>query len=300
EPDRRARPAPVDLHLLDDRRGVRAVHRARFLRGVGIAGAHPGCRPGRCAVDPRRVHDVPLRAAQLRALLGAPDPQLVPRRGRRLLSVLHARVPERAPRSHPCDRARGRGAPADRPPPEAQGRRPGRCGGTSLRVEHGRLAARRAARRLRALLLARPLPGGAGRRARRAPRRGAGHRCGVAAVLAAAALLTVAVYGLPRLAFLLLLVPTASLLYVMPRWDPRPFAAATFRRRQPTPGDRLGPARFFDRAMGDSRVTFYDDDPNSSVAVRVTDLPQGPDPAIVPNGKPDGSIFGDYPAMAPD
>jgi spermidine synthase len=124
------------------------------------------------------------------------------------------------------------------------------------------------------------------------------YRVGVVAVLAAASLLTVAVYGLPRLAFLLLLVPTASLLYVMPRWDPRPFAAATFRMRQPNPGDRLGPARFFDRAMGDSRVTFYDDDPNSSVAVRVTDLPQGPDPAIVTNGKPDGSIFGDYPTMA--
>jgi hypothetical protein len=32
--------------------------------------------------------------------------------------------------------------------------------------------------------------------------------------------------------------------------------------------------------------------------VRVTDLPQGEDPAIVTNGKPDGSIFGDYPTMA--
>jgi len=50
--------------------------------------------------------------------------------------------------------------------------------------------------------------------------------------------------------------------------------------------------------MGPSRVVFYDDDPNSSVAVRVADTPQGPDPAIVTNGKPDGSILGDYPTMA--
>jgi spermidine synthase len=121
---------------------------------------------------------------------------------------------------------------------------------------------------------------------------------GVGAVIVAASLLTVEVFALPRVAAVLLLAPALSALTFLPRWDNRPFAAATFRMRQPNPADDLGPERFFDRAMGKSRVTFYDDDPNSSVAVRVTDLPQGADPAIVTNGKPDGSIFGDSPTRA--
>jgi len=122
---------------------------------------------------------------------------------------------------------------------------------------------------------------------------------GVAAVVLAAALLTVEVFGLPRAgALVLLLAPTLSALTLMPRWDNRPFAAATFRMRQPQVGDHLPPRAYFDRVMRGGRIVFYDDDPNSSVAVRVTKLPQGDDPAIVTNGKPDGSIFGDYPTMA--
>ena len=122
---------------------------------------------------------------------------------------------------------------------------------------------------------------------------------GVAAVVIAASLLTVEVFGLPRLGtLLLLLAPTLSVLAFVPRWDNRPFAAATFRMRHPQSSDRLDPPAFFDHVMGPSKVVFYDDDPNSSVAVRVTPLPQGDDPAIVTNGKPDGSIYGDYPTMA--
>jgi Spermine/spermidine synthase domain len=110
--------------------------------------------------------------------------------------------------------------------------------------------------------------------------------------------LSIAVFGLPRSAALLLLGPTLIALTLLPRWDPRPFAAATFRMRNANPADQLGPKAFFDRLYEKSRVVFYDDDPNSSVAVRLTETPQGGDPSIVTNGKPDGSIFGDYPTMA--
>ena len=121
---------------------------------------------------------------------------------------------------------------------------------------------------------------------------------GVAAVIASASVLSIAVFGLPRAAALLLVAPALSALTFLPRWDHRPFAAATFRMRVAHPADALGPKGFFDRIFDKSRIVFYDDDPNSSVAVRVTEVPQGLDPSIVTNGKPDGSIFGDYPTMA--
>ncbi|RIL01336.1 MAG: hypothetical protein DCC71_18065 [Proteobacteria bacterium] len=119
------------------------------------------------------------------------------------------------------------------------------------------------------------------------------------AVLVAATLLTIQVFALPRLgALVLLLAPALSTLFMMPRWDPSPFAAATFRLRAPRAEDALGPQGFFERVMAGGRIVFYDDDPNSSVAVREVNTPNGPDPAIVTNGKPDGSIQVDYPTMA--
>ena len=78
--------------------------------------------------------------------------------------------------------------------------------------------------------------------------------------------------------------------------DPSPSAA--FRIRAPRPDDGAGPEAFFDAILAGTRVVFYDDDPNSSVAVREAMLPTGPDPAIVTNGKSDGSIGVDYPTMA--
>jgi len=121
----------------------------------------------------------------------------------------------------------------------------------------------------------------------------------LAAVVTAAALLTVQIFALPRVgALVILLVPGLTAVALMPRWDPNPLAAASFRLRQARPEDNLGPVEFFKRTTANSRIAFYDDDPNSSVAVRETFLPDGPDPAIVTNGKPDGSIGFDYPTMA--
>jgi hypothetical protein len=97
---------------------------------------------------------------------------------------------------------------------------------------------------------------------------------------------------------LILLGPALAAIVALPAWDPNPLAAATFRMRQARPEDRLPPQAFFKRITRNTRIAFYDDDPNSSVAVRETMLPDGPDPAIVTNGKPDGSIHFDYPTMA--
>jgi predicted membrane-bound spermidine synthase len=120
----------------------------------------------------------------------------------------------------------------------------------------------------------------------------------LAAVVVAAVLLTAEILTLPRLAALvLLLVPALSGILALPRWEPNPLASAAFRMRAPKAEDGLGPKRFFRRAMGDTRITFYDDDPNSSVAVREPTAGP-PNPAIITNGKPDGSIQLDYPTMA--
>ncbi len=120
----------------------------------------------------------------------------------------------------------------------------------------------------------------------------------LSAVVLAATLLSVQILALPRVGALVLLIPAVAILATLPRWDPNPLASATFRMRNARVEDRLGPKAFFRRLTGNTRIAFYDDDPNSSVAVRETFLPDGPDPAIITNGKPDGSIRVDYPTMA--
>jgi len=68
----------------------------------------------------------------------------------------------------------------------------------------------------------------------------------LAAVVLAAALLTVRILALPRLAVvLLMLAPALAILSALPRWDPNPLASATFRMRQARAEDRLWPKAFF-------------------------------------------------------
>jgi predicted membrane-bound spermidine synthase len=124
------------------------------------------------------------------------------------------------------------------------------------------------------------------------------YQVALAAVVVAASLLTVQVFGLPRPLAVLMLAPALVAVTSLPRWEPGPFASAAFRFRAPRPDDGAGPRAFFDAILARTRVVFYDDDPNSSVAVRESLGPTGPDPAIVTNGKPDGSIGVDYPTMA--
>ena len=125
------------------------------------------------------------------------------------------------------------------------------------------------------------------------------YRVALAAVVVAATLLTVQILALPRLpGMVMLLAPALAVIVALPSWDPNPLASAAFRMRTERPEDGLSPRAFFKQLTGNSRIAFYDDDPNSSVAVRETPLPDGVDPVIITNGKPDGSIHYDYPTMA--
>ena len=138
----------------------------------------------------------------------------------------------------------------------ARGRRPRRRRGPALRLEHGRLAARRAARRLRAVLLARPPPrlrDRPGARSRWAPR-----------------ILTRArARGVPALAAAARLAPAA----LGAAWCCRPgsrarLTAGLFRERTPQPADLRGRRRLLrEPARGGASSLFYDDDPTSTVAV---------------------------------
>ncbi len=125
-------------------------------------------------------------------------------------------------------------------------------------------------------------------------------RVALGAVVVAATLLTISVYGTSRLvAAGLVLVPLLAAVWTLPRWEPERLAAGLFRYRQPLATDVAGADAFFEQWRRTSRVAFYDDDPNSSVAVLEVAYPDGStDTAIVTNGKPDGSIRTDYPTMA--
>ena len=120
------------------------------------------------------------------------------------------------------------------------------------------------------------------------------------AVVTAAALLTIRALDMPRTVSLLLcLGPLLAGIALLPRWDSQRLVAAAFRVRQPMPEARDGPARFFQALRGQTRVVFYDDDPNSTVSVIEAPLPgREPDHGISTNGKPDGSLHTDYPTMA--
>ena len=79
-------------------------------------------------------------------------------------------------------------------------------------------------------------------------------------------------------------------------WRADRLTAGTFRTRKETPATFLGPSAFFGSWLSDE-VIFYDDDPTSTVSVRVP--PEEPENrAIIVNGKSDGALKGDYPTMA--
>jgi hypothetical protein len=68
-------------------------------------------------------------------------------------------------------------------------------------------------------------------------------------------LLSVEILRWPRLAVVLLLVaPALAMLSALPRWDPNPLAAATFRMRRERAEDALGPKGFFQRLTGNTRI----------------------------------------------
>jgi len=120
------------------------------------------------------------------------------------------------------------------------------------------------------------------------------------AVWLAAMLLALRTYALrPVLVALLLLAPLAPCYWLLHRWEPQRLAAGLFRTRQAGPGTYEGPSQYFAARAAErsQRIPFYDDDPRASVAVSITSVDGNLDPALLNNGKSDGSIRGDYPTV---
>jgi spermidine synthase len=122
-------------------------------------------------------------------------------------------------------------------------------------------------------------------------------RIAMAALALGASILTFLVLrSAPRAVPALVLLPTLGALWLLPAWSPERLSAGLFRARQPQATSFLGPDAFFEQIERPG-VIFYEDGPTSSVAVLE---PQGRAErrSISVNGKPDGSLVGDYPTMA--
>jgi predicted membrane-bound spermidine synthase len=96
----------------------------------------------------------------------------------------------------------------------------------------------------------------------------------------------------PALAVALVLATIA----LLPAWSPEQLVVGAFRNRKPSPETFLGPNGFF-RHWASYDLLFYDDDPVSSVSVGRQSR-QPANLALRINGKPDGSLVGDYPTMS--
>jgi spermidine synthase len=123
------------------------------------------------------------------------------------------------------------------------------------------------------------------------------YRVAMVALAVGAALLTLLVFRpLPRLVSVLMLLPALGMIWLLPAWSEGHLASGLFRTRDPMRNSFRGPVKMFaGRGRGDS--IFYEDGPTSSVSVVETNgKPETR--SIIVNGKPDGSLEGDYPTMA--
>ena len=115
----------------------------------------------------------------------------------------------------------------------------------------------------------------------------------LATVLSAVRLLSL------RRSLALVLIPIAAAVWLLPRWTPSRLTSGFFRVRAPNYATTLGPTAAFAMVANRGSVEFYTDDPASSVAVIDTPTSSGgSNLSIITNGKPDGSIVGDYTTMA--
>jgi spermidine synthase len=123
------------------------------------------------------------------------------------------------------------------------------------------------------------------------------YRVAMGALAAGAALLTLLVFRpLPRLVPVLILLPSLGAIWLLPAWPEEQLASGLFRAREPMRHTFEGPSEMFDH-YGRGEPIFYQDGPTSSVAV-VETAGKPETRAIIVNGKPDGSLQGDYPTMA--
>jgi predicted membrane-bound spermidine synthase len=124
-------------------------------------------------------------------------------------------------------------------------------------------------------------------------------RIAVGALFAAAVMLTVRLYSLPRMKALAL-APLFVGLFLLGSWDPRLLSLGIFRMREPARDQYAGLDAFLASNPGPVQPTllFYDDDPISSVAVKETVWPNGERSlSIYVNGKSDGDTRLDYPIV---
>ena len=119
-------------------------------------------------------------------------------------------------------------------------------------------------------------------------------RLAIAALAVAAALVTLRVLDARRFAVGLSLVAFLGAIASLPAWSPGRLAAGLFRTRLPTPQTFAGPDVFFANYRTDQPLVFYDDDPNTSVAVFELPNRDGLNREIVVNGKSDSSLVVDY------
>ena len=119
----------------------------------------------------------------------------------------------------------------------------------------------------------------------------------VAALVIAAALLTMRLMAVSRTAMALLVVlPTLTALLLFPRWDPCRLSAGLFRFREPLPSTYSGAGALYADVYRGKRMVFYHDDPIASVAVKdLLDARSGGSlvRSIWNNGKSDGSVPAD-------
>lgn len=131
------------------------------------------------------------------------------------------------------------------------------------------------------------------------------YRIAVAAILVAGGLLAVRIAGAPRLAAAALVCLAIASIALLPPWNPRQLSAGYFRQRNASEATWLGPEALLalrERRLGSLHapvgLSFYDDDPTSTVAVIEYSVGNQKTLGISTNGKNDGSLLVDYPTMA--
>ncbi|TMA30008.1 MAG: methyltransferase domain-containing protein [Deltaproteobacteria bacterium] len=124
------------------------------------------------------------------------------------------------------------------------------------------------------------------------------YRIALCAVALAAALATL--HQLPQIRFAgaaVLLLGSLYAVDTLPAWRARYLAAGTFRERGVESWTYGGPGVLSERYQGGT-ISFYDDDPNTSVAVLDIGRSDQLTRSLIVNGKSDGNTRGDFSTMS--
>jgi spermidine synthase len=126
------------------------------------------------------------------------------------------------------------------------------------------------------------------------------YRIAVGSLALGAALLSVRVLGVPRLAAggaALAVCATLALGYGP--WDPKRMAAGLFREREPRSDTFAGPGAFFARYEVRAKTLLHRDDPTATITVKEFERHRKGNltRSVITNGKSDGNSEGDRPIM---